>query len=122
MRSNQVPIHNADAATLAQRAATYAPGLRTSFLQADAQEFASMFSVTIVRESRLQIVAVKRSKDVFEFRLPTLRAYAAGDKTDPVVARQIRELGSGKRLWGRKLAAMILAAANASPEIKTAAV
>lgn len=112
MRTKEVPMQPATAAMFAQRAAAFAPGLRTTFLQADAQEFASMFTISMSSEHGLQMLRVKRGRDVFEFRLPSLRDYAAGDKTDPVVARQIRELGSGKRLWGRKLAAMIVAAAN----------
>jgi hypothetical protein len=93
---------------LAQRAARQAPSLKTAIIRADAEEFISSFEVSRQR----QVITVRRGKEYFEFRTPALRAYAEGDKSNRAVARQIRELGFGKRFWGRKLAALILAAAT----------
>lgn len=99
------PATPAPTRTLAQRAKALAPDLHSSFLPKDAEVFLEEYRVSRT-DGR---VSVLRGDDTVVFRGRDLRAYARGESKTPAVGAGIRLLSADSRLWGRKLAAFIVA-------------
>lgn len=104
-RKNLSRSNDPEAAELAQKAAALAPEVRSAFLPKDAREMLDSFKVS---KDGPKTIRVERGDAVQEFQRAALESFAVGGDRNKDVRKQLAELAKDTRLWGRKLALMIL--------------
>ena len=104
----KLPAAEERAVRLAQAAGEIAKthGLKSAYLKGDAMDFATHFIVA--RSGQKVSVQRKTQPEPVELKLAALKTYVA--KGEPEVAKAIRGLCGGTKLYGKKLAIFCLAA------------
>lgn len=104
-RQNVTRSQDPEAAELAVNAKKLAPEVKSAFLPKDAREFIDDFTATKAGQK----VTIKRGDVTVELKTADLRKFGVDGEKDPEVRKCLAEVGRGSRLWGRKLALMVLA-------------
>lgn len=105
-RKNLSRSNDPAATELAQKAAALAPDVRSAFLPKDAREMLNVF--TVKADGPKTVSVTRKGADTVEFAREALEGFAIGGSRDKDVRKQLAGLAKDTRLWGRKLALMIL--------------
>lgn len=94
---------------LAAKAKALAPDLKSKFRGYEGREILDLFKIEDAGDGAIRITRTDRDGDDSTV-LPreSIEAFSIGGAKDPVVRKAFVDLGSGTRLWGRKLGLFIL--------------
>lgn len=111
-RQNITRSADPEAAELAKAAKALAPDVKSAFLPKDAREFLDLFKVMVDGQTLAVCRTDKNAPEDVAIKRADLRKLGVdGVKGEDVkdVRAALSAVGKGSRLWGRKLALMILA-------------
>ncbi|HEX7088687.1 MAG TPA: hypothetical protein VF192_01045 [Longimicrobiales bacterium] len=117
-RQNITRSQDPEAAELAKAAAALAPDVKSAFLPKDARCFLDDIldgkKVAALLERKVEVQVgegddAKTETQTVKITLKQLEAFGVGGEKDKEVRAHLAALGHGTRLWGRKLALMMLA-------------
>lgn len=113
-RANITRSADPEAAQLAKDAAALAPEVRSAFLPKDAREFLDLMTIEVIGDAKVKVArsgaeVPEGALDEIELTVHALREFGIKGEKDKETRAKLAGIGKGSRLWGRKLALMILA-------------